>query len=133
VLQSISYLCSRVPLPLLKSISYWCCKVQVLPVLFVLYNFSFLSVNGEWVSAQSQQTIAVTNPLNGKVPVPVYRRYRYCYYCKERHMLNFLCTQELCSVPDMGVEDTERAVDAAYTAFQVPLLASCNVSEISSK
>jgi hypothetical protein len=27
--------------------------------------------------------------------------------------------QELCSVPDMGVEDTERAVDAAYSAFQV--------------
>ncbi len=27
--------------------------------------------------------------------------------------------QELCSVPDMGAADTEQAVEAAHTAFQV--------------
>lgn len=48
-------------------------------------------VNGQWVSARSQQTFVITNPHNGK---------------------------ELCSVPDMGAEDAEVAVDAAYTAFQ---------------
>ncbi len=28
---------------------------------------NLLLVNGEWVPAQSQQTFAVTNPMNGKV------------------------------------------------------------------
>ena len=34
-------------------------------------------------------------------------------------MNNFFLCQELCSVPDMGTEDAELAVDAAYNAFQV--------------
>ena len=46
-------------------------------------------INGEWVS--SDETFDVTNPVNGKV---------------------------ITSVPDCGAQETEKAIDLAYEAFQ---------------
>ncbi len=46
-------------------------------------------IGGEWVSADSGNSFAVTNPARGDV---------------------------LCQVPDMGQAETARAIDAAYTA-----------------
>ena len=46
-------------------------------------------INGEWVS--SNETFDVTNPVNGKV---------------------------ITSVPDLGSQETEKAIDLAYEAFQ---------------
>jgi len=48
-------------------------------------------VNGSWGNAESGRSFDVHNPLNGKV---------------------------LCSVPDMGESDVQKAIDAAHTAFQ---------------
>ena len=48
-------------------------------------------INGEWVDADSKETLAVTNPANGSI---------------------------IGTVPKLGAAETERAVDAAASAFQ---------------
>lgn len=47
-------------------------------------------INGQWVQAQSNETYPVYNPFDQK---------------------------EIAQVPDMGAEDTRKAIDAAYAAF----------------
>ena len=49
-------------------------------------------INGMWVSAESGKVFSVVNPANG---------------------------QKLADVPDMGKEDTEKAIEAAFLAFPV--------------
>jgi len=48
-------------------------------------------IGGEWAGAKSGETFEVTNPATGEV---------------------------LCAVPDMGVADTQAAIEAAHEAFQ---------------
>ncbi|CAF0724899.1 unnamed protein product [Rotaria sordida] len=53
--------------------------------------FNQTYINGQWVSAQSGETFKVYNPANG---------------------------DEIGSVPDCNIKDAEKAVQAAYNAFQ---------------
>ena len=75
-------------------------------------------MSGKWVEAASGKTFPVLNPANGEIIAEV----RLLSFT---HLKNIFRTQ----VPDMGVSDTEAAIEAAHKAQRHWASLPCKVGE----